>query len=88
MSWIDEFRAAYDAVPSQDNEGYVPDRAGFKCGFSSAWHLQQQKIYVLEEELKWRRGVHGVSGEVDELRIALTMITNIAGEMLAKTKKT
>lgn len=51
MSWLKECQKAYYDVPSQDNEGYVPDRGAFKCGFRSAWHLQQQKIYKLNEEL-------------------------------------
>lgn len=29
----DAFKQAYADVPSQDNEGYVPDRGSFKCGF-------------------------------------------------------
>ncbi len=51
MSWLTEFQKAYDAVPSQDNEGYVPDRGAFKCGFHSAWHSQQQIIYTLQTQL-------------------------------------
>lgn len=34
-----EFKRAYDDYPSQDNEGYVPDRGGFKAGFFAAWNL-------------------------------------------------
>lgn len=29
----DKFRTAWENYPSQDNEGYVPDRGGFKCGY-------------------------------------------------------
>lgn len=38
MSWFEAFKSAYDNYPSQDNEGYVPERGSFKAGFTSAWH--------------------------------------------------
>lgn len=44
MSWITEFQEAFNDYPSQDNEGFVPERGGFKCGFSSAWHRQEERI--------------------------------------------
>ena len=59
-SWIEEFQKAYAAVPSQDNEGYVPDRGGFKTGFSAAWHLQNQKIFELEARLKDEKQLVGI----------------------------
>ena len=52
MSWIEEFRKAYDEYPSQDNEGFVPHRGGFKCGFERGWHIQQQKIYEKDAEIE------------------------------------
>lgn len=52
-------RQAWLDVPSQDNEGYVPDRGGFKCGWYSAiqWMLSQgysrdDKTVALVEALK------------------------------------
>ena len=33
------FHKAYDSYPSQDNEGFSPDRIGFKAGFFAAWDL-------------------------------------------------
>ncbi len=30
-------RRCYSDYPSQDNEGYIPDRGGFKIGFYAAW---------------------------------------------------
>lgn len=51
MSWLTEFREAWESYPSQDNEGYLPDRAGFKCGYGSAWHKQQQRIYEKDAEI-------------------------------------
>lgn len=48
MNWLDEFKKAYDDFPSQDNEGYIPDRVGFKAGFSSAWKLQEARVAELE----------------------------------------
>lgn len=47
MSKLDrhtEFLRAYNDYPSQDNEGYIPDRAGFKCGFSAAWSILEPLI--------------------------------------------
>lgn len=39
-----EFKRAYDDYPSQDNEGYVPDRGGFKAGFFAAWNLLEVQL--------------------------------------------
>lgn len=44
MNKFDEFKKAYEDYPSQDNEGYIPDRAGFKCGFMVAWNLLQIEL--------------------------------------------
>jgi hypothetical protein len=30
------FQEAWRGYPSQDNEGFVPDRSGFKCGWFAA----------------------------------------------------
>jgi len=35
----EEFKKAYYDYLTQDNEGFVPDRSGFKAGFSAAWNL-------------------------------------------------
>jgi len=51
MSWFEAFKKAYDEVPSQDNEGYVPDRAGFKCGFSRAWTIQDDNYSSVKKLL-------------------------------------
>lgn len=39
------FKDAWEGYPSQDNEGYQPDRGGFKAGWHSAilWLLEFQK---------------------------------------------
>lgn len=44
MNKFEEFKKAYDDYPCQDNEGFWPDRAGFKCGFSAAWALLEKKL--------------------------------------------
>ena len=40
----EEFQKAFNDYPSQDNEGHVPDRGGFKAGFFAAWHLLEPII--------------------------------------------
>jgi len=47
-----ECEKAYQDYPSQDNEGFVPDRLGFKCGFNAAWHILHLRIDQLEAENK------------------------------------
>lgn len=44
MRMHEECKKAWEDYPSQDNEGYQPDYAGFKCGFHSAWRAQQGEI--------------------------------------------
>lgn len=53
-----EFRAfqkAWIDVPSQDNEGYVPDRRGFKCGWFLAlsWHKKRIKKLMKKAGGDW-----------------------------------
>ena len=45
--WFTEFKKAYDDYPSQDNEGFVPDRGGFKCGFGAAWKVRDAELAAL-----------------------------------------
>jgi len=44
MDRHEEFKRAYDAYPTQDNEGFVPDRGGFKAGFGAAWNILEPKL--------------------------------------------
>lgn len=87
MSWLTEFLKAYDDVPSQDNEGYTPDRGAFKCGFSKAWHSQQTIIYQLTAERdRYKAALKEIVGELfshpqhDECWICI--LKNIAKESL------
>jgi len=41
------FKQEWDDYPSQDNEGYQPDRGGFKAGFFSAWNIREEKFKVV-----------------------------------------
>jgi hypothetical protein len=52
MNRFDECKKAYADYPSQDNEGYTPDRAGFKCGFSAAWRLKEKEMEQLRVRVK------------------------------------
>lgn len=47
MNQHEEFLKAYNDYPTQDNEGFVPNRGGFKCGFGAAWDIQQKEINQL-----------------------------------------
>lgn len=47
----EKFKEAWRDYPSQDNEGYVPDRGGFKCGWYIAWREQQEKIDKLKQKI-------------------------------------
>jgi len=50
---FDAFKEAWDDYPSQDNEGYQPDRGGFKCGWFSAidWILSEAvEVYSTDGE--------------------------------------
>lgn len=44
MNSHDAFLKAYSEYPSQDNEGYVPDRGGFKAGFMVAWDYKHAEM--------------------------------------------
>lgn len=44
------FKQAWIDFPSQDNEGYLPDRAGFKAGWFSAWNSCAEKYEKLIAE--------------------------------------
>jgi hypothetical protein len=41
---FDAFKQAWLDYPSQDNEGYVPDRGGFKSGWLSCYHWMTDKM--------------------------------------------
>lgn len=50
QAWID--------YPSQDNEGFQPDRGGFKCGWFMAWNHQQKRIDQLEKRIENLKEAH------------------------------
>lgn len=39
---FDAFKKAWEDYPSQDNEGYIPDRFGFKAGFFAALRYRDE----------------------------------------------
>ena len=41
---FDSFKNEWSAVPSQDNEGWVPDRGGFKAGWFCLERWLKQKL--------------------------------------------
>ena len=51
------FEDAWNGYPSQDNEGYLPDRAGFKCGFFAGlsaerarWESERRLLMAIKDE--------------------------------------
>lgn len=41
---FEAFMVAWRSFPSQDNEGYVPDRGGFKAGWFAALEYERTKV--------------------------------------------
>jgi hypothetical protein len=55
MNRHEEFLKAYADYPSQDNEGYVPDRGGFKAGFGAAWERLAAEVQTLKQDVShWK----------------------------------
>jgi hypothetical protein len=50
---FEAFKQAWLDYPSQDNEGYIPDRGGFKCGWFAAldWVKNQKPSPTKEAHL-------------------------------------
>lgn len=40
---LESMREAWNSYPTQDNEGYVPDRGGFKSGWFAALRWERSK---------------------------------------------
>lgn len=73
MDKHEEFKKAYDAYPTQDNEGYQPDRAGFKCGFGAAWNLLMPMLKAAQDDY---RGAMNCCELVTRYREALEWIAD------------
>jgi len=54
-SKYDAFKRAYEDTPSQDNEGYIPNRGGFKAGFYAAWNIKDSEILELKNQVEQLR---------------------------------
>ena len=57
------FEDAWNGYPSQDNEGYLPDRAGFKCGFFAGLSAERARW---ESERRLLLDVKGYVGFTDK----------------------
>lgn len=84
-------RDAWINYPSQDNEGYRPDRGGFKAGWASCQRWNDERIAALESALKVARDAledissrklyPGVAEQMrDDARDALAEIKRMEGE--------
>lgn len=49
---FEEFQKAWRDYPSQDNEGYIPDRGGFKCGWFAALYYERENTRNLKQQLE------------------------------------
>jgi len=77
----DEFLKALQNYPSQDNQGFIPDRGGFKCGWFSCWHYHERKTKRLEHALsKTHSNWEEIAKENEHLKGLLTRIVNIGSE--------
>jgi len=51
---LKEFRESYDTYPSQDNEGYVPERGSFKSGFHACYVKLNPEFMKAQQALRER----------------------------------
>lgn len=59
---FEAFKKAWEDYPSQDNEGYVPDRGGFKCGWFAALQWKKENA-VLTELNKLEKAINDIPDE-------------------------
>lgn len=52
---FEAFKKSWSDYPSQDNEGFVLDRGGFKCGWFSAIEYKKDEIERLKSDLQSAR---------------------------------
>lgn len=54
---FEAFKREWEGYPSQDNEGYVPDRGGFKCGWFAAleWERNNTKSQLASRDKEIER---------------------------------
>lgn len=70
--WFDRFRQEWHAYPSQDNEGYIPHRGGFKTGFHCAWNIVFDELERLKAKLEsFGDKYHRASERYEEMKQAL-----------------
>lgn len=73
------FLSALENYPSQDNEGYHPDRAGFKCGFYSGYRYAETENAKLKAEYDDK--FKAMQAEIDKrdylLKLALEDFENL-----------
>lgn len=86
MDKHEAFKRAYDDYPSQDNEGYVPDRAGFKSGFMAAWSVFESEITLARSRLgpagyKILEEYQVMNAQLVKYREAAKALAAISGEL-------
>lgn len=77
------FKRAWENYPSQDNEGYLPDRGGFKCGWYAGidWLIglgwaSPERVKILTDAIEfhhecWIQGQVSCASECSRLCKAL-----------------
>lgn len=73
-----EFLKAYADCPTQDNEGYVPDRGGFKSGFQAAWNLLNPTRTLVPQLLDEVERTANLEVDHREMRAALQKLIHQA----------
>lgn len=72
---FDAFKEAWINYPSQDNEGYIPDRGGFKAGwFSALEYIKQQQ--ELEIKLESTKNLHNNKELERRLALVIDLLSN------------
>lgn len=74
---FEAFKKAWEEYPSQDNEGFSPDRGGFKCGWFAAldWKNNPEKLEIKEQSKT-------IEDEINEY--SNDMVNMCCGTMLLK----
>ncbi len=71
-SKLEAMKRAYSDYPSQDNEGWVPDRGSFKAGFCVAWGTKEDELTAMRKRAENLEGAYGVlSKERAELHVEI-----------------
>lgn len=67
---FEAFKKAWSDYPTQDNEGYQPDRGGFKCGWFAALEYAKEQLAHMREADELRKQAYAEQKEATETALA------------------